>query len=418
MNMPALSIFLVVGAWLLPIARLWASWRKNPAPGHGWLVATLFGFALFSTSVQDGTTDLMAQFIGRGGVYALCSLVGLLTVVALLHYLQIHQSTKFATRSRPIVGLQVLYRILLAFWPVAALVIFLVEGLWFRGWIDVQGLKPYAIMLDQGPLVVSRLIALGYWIAGLWVGVIYPFIYLVWHRSRLDPAFRAQGGHWRLLCLAVTTFITVISGTVHVSATVLGYLQPMWSTTLHTVADTVSTINGPILVLGVLIGCLPQRVFWGMQSYYLYHQLLPLHTRLRRVVAGVYLDVPAPKLWDMLTSPTKSIIAFNRFRAEITDARFVCYGSSDTIDHIVPAESPLVWRHHLLKTAQREQCILNMIERHEACPAGANVLNAPVYQSLDYYLVLTQMVSRDNGDCSQPPEYEDQFYEHANLSVA
>jgi len=294
--MHGLSYVLVLGAWLLPIMRVWAIWGKTPPSGHAWLLATCVCFALFSTSVQDGSTTVMAHVFGHGGVYAFSSLACLSMLGAFLRYQRVYQQTTFAAQSRRMTGLKTLHRMLALVWPSAGVAIFIIEGLWMRGWSDAHQLKPFAIVLDQSPLVISRVILFSFLLTGLWVGIVYPFAALVRHRRRLDPAFREQGGHWRLGCLAGTTFISILSGLVHVSATVFGYLQPAWSSMLYVVADTSSSINGPILVIGILIGCLPQRILWSIRSYHLYRRLLPLHEHMRNIITGIYLDVPKPRM--------------------------------------------------------------------------------------------------------------------------
>lgn len=390
--MYVLPYLLVIGAWLLPIVRVWVSCRKTPPPGHAWLVVTLVCFAVFSTTIQDGSTDVLARMLGRGTVYALCSLVSVLTLVALLQYQRLYQQTRFAASSQHIGRLHTLYRTLSTLWPVAGGAIVLIEGLWMRTLVDAQNLKPFTIILHHGPLVISRVIVQGFLLTSLWVAVVYPFTYFVWHRHQLDPAFREQGGHWRLACLAGTTLITIISGIVHTSTTVLIYLQPAWSTTAYSVAQTSSAILGPLLVGGLFVGCLPQRIFWSVRSYHLYRQLLPLHARMRNIITGIYLEVPKPRAWEVVLNPVQPIIGLSRLRTEITDARFMCYGEANTVLQPVTHWSSSTVARALVDVARYERGVLDALAQGETCPAEATYLSAISYQSLDYYLLLAKVL--------------------------
>ena len=89
--MDVLPIAMVLAAWMVPVLRLWVTRRKAQAPGHEWLLATSVCFAMFYTSLQDGSTDLLALWLGHGGVYAVCSLTCLVMLIALLRYQRVYQ---------------------------------------------------------------------------------------------------------------------------------------------------------------------------------------------------------------------------------------------------------------------------------------------------------------------------------------
>jgi predicted membrane protein len=390
--MAMVPILTLLAAWLVPVVRILASRGKTQPQGHAWLVATCVCLALFYTLAQDVSADILAHWLGRGTVYALCSLVSLVTLVVLLRYQQLYQHTIFASRAGYIGNVHVVYRLLTILWPLAAVTIGVVEGVWFRAAIDQQALKPLAIVLDQGPLVISRTVLLGGWIVGLWVGITYPCLYLVWQRHRLDPAFHEQGGHWRLACLAAATGLASISALVHLSATVASYLRPEWTMPAQTAASAISTVNGPLLATGVLIGCLPQRVFWSMRSYLLYRRLLPLHTQMRGIISGIYLDVSPPQAWEVVLDPVQPILSLSRLRAEITDARFMCYGEANMVRPPRTYALSVAPARALSDVARFERGVLIVLAQGETCPPEAAYLRTIRYQSLDYYLLLAKVL--------------------------
>jgi hypothetical protein len=390
--MPILSIMMVLAAWMIPVVRMWVSWRKSQAAGHAWLVTAGICFAMFQTFLQDGTTDVLAGWFGRGTVYAVCSLSCLVMLIAFLRYQRIYQQAMLTPHAQYIPGLHGVHRGLTIILLFASFVVFTIEGFWFRAWIDMQSYMPLAIVLDRGPLVVSRVCFMVSIIVGLWGGMIYPYLYLVWHRHRLDPAFREQGGHWRLACFAGTAFVTTLSGLVHGSATVLSHVQSHATDTWVAAAYGISMVNGPILVTGMLISCLPQHMYWSAQAYRFYRRLLPLHAQMQKLVAGVYLDVPKPRIWDILSNPVQPIIALKRVQAEITDARFLCYGEASSNSTLSFSGEPAAQAYHLASVAQYERDMLWRILYRSACPSEANQLNVAAYQSLDYYLHLARIL--------------------------
>jgi hypothetical protein len=416
--MRILPYLLVIGAWMLPVLRLWASRGKAQARDHRWLVATCVCFALFFTCLQNGTTDLLARAFGRGTVYATCSLVALVMFFAVLRYQRIYQHTILAPQPYHIPGLRQLHRGLVGAWLSAGVTIFGIEAVWFRTWIDARGLLPVALVVEQAPLVVSRVVLHGYVLSALWLGVCYPYLYLLWHQQRLDPAFREQGGHWRLVCFVGTIFVISVDLIVHTSATVLIYLQPHWTATLYSTAHTLSAIGGPVLVVGLLLCCLPQRIFWGICSYRLYHRLVPLHQEMRKIVTNIYLDVPRPRLWQILHTPLQSIIALNRVRAEITDARFICYGELDAAQSTTQFRRSATDQQQLAQVAAYERQILRNVIQGRPPPPEAKLLNAPVYQSLDYYLMLARLIrTEDNTGKHMHEPLSEGIYEHARSAT-
>lgn len=408
------SIVMVVIAWMVPVVRVWVTQRKAHAPGQNWLLTTTVCFALFYTSAQDGTADLLALWLGPGTVYAACSLTCLFMLIALLRYQRVYQQATLLPQAHYIPGLQRVHRVLTMFLVFVTCTVCAIEGILLRSWIDERQFTPLAIVLDHRTLVLSRAVFLGAVIVALWGGMIYPYLYLVWHRRSLDPAFREQGGHWRLTCFAGTTLITTVSALVHGSATVLSFVRPQETAMWLSAAHWMSTINGPLLVTGILIGCLPQYTFWSAQAYRLHHRLVPLHTQLQKVVEGVYLDIPKPKRREIILNPLQPIMALRRLHAEIIDARFMCYGEPDGVDGSSLYTDSLTRRDHLTSVAEYEREVLDMIVQGGVCPGEAKNLNVAMYQSLDYYLLLARMIRQDHTN-TKPRRVLDRetLYEHA-----